>query len=514
MLLSSVPSPTVGTPDGRLAVVDVGSNTARLVMFHTASSGSLRAVLERKESPRLGLGAAADGTLQRDAMERGIASLKRFAQTLHDLGDPTQVAVATSATRDAPNGASFIQRVARETGISLRVLSEVEEARYAYLGVATACELEDDLVFDLGGGSLQIVAAREGKFQNSVSLPLGALRLTQRFLEHDPPKSREVDALRASVREDIESAIKALGRNHRGIFAVGGTVRSLAKVAINLREYPISRVHGYPMGRRDLEALGELLLDMPSDKRSAIAGIGQDRADVVLAGLVVIEELLSETKQDQVTVSGTGIREGIAAEAIHADLPASAEELARRSVLAASEAFEFSIEHGVEVERVCRQLFDLLAARLGWGPEERMALSVAAWMHDSGTAVDLWRHGRHSAYLVRNFPIWGVTQREVLLASMATFVHEGDEPPSSWRKEFLPVIRASDIATARRLGTLLYVAETLQREDPHFSWSAGSNLLSVGLGRSAEGTVSPRAIEKVRKPLRREFDIEVRIRDS
>ena len=513
-MLTSVPSATLGTPDGRLAVIDVGSNTARLVMFRIANSGSLRAVFERKESPRLGLGTAADGTLHKDAIERGIASLKRFAQTLRDLGNPTLVAIATSATRDAPNGAAFLQRVARETGISLRVLTEVEEARYAYLGVATACELDDDLICDLGGGSLQIVAARQGEFQNSISLPLGALRLTQRFLEHDPPKSRELEEMRSSVQEDIASAIKALGREHRGILGVGGTVRSLAKVAINLREYPISRVHGYPLGRRDLEALGELLFDMPSDKRSAIAGIGADRADVILAGLVVIEELLSETEQEQITVSATGIREGIGGEAVHADLPATAEELARRSVLAASEAFEFSMDHGVEVERVSGQLFDLLAPRLSWGAEERIALSVASWMHDSGTAVDLWRHGRHSSYLVRNFPIWGVSQREVLLASMATFVHEGDEPPSSWRKEFLPVIRPSDIGTARRLGTVLYTAETLQGEDPKFSLPAGSNLLSVGLARASEGSVSPRAMEKIRKPLRREFDLEVRIRDS
>jgi len=159
-------------------------------------------------------------------------------------------------------------------------------------------------------------------------------------------------------------------------------------------------------------------------------------------------------------------------------------------------------------------IFDLLAERERWGSEERMALSLAAWMHDSGTAVDLWRHGRHSAYLVRNFPLWGVSQREVLLASMATYVHEGDEPPSSWRKEFLPVIHPSDIGTARRLGAVLYVAETLQGEEPRFSLPYGSSTLAIGLVKATEAAVSPKAIEKIRKPLRREFDLEVRIRDS
>jgi len=511
----SAASPTPpGVPASRLAVIDVGSNTARLVLFRVSSSCNLRAMFERKESPRLGLGAAADGSLSPEAMERGVGSLKRFAQTLKDIGDPALVAVATSATRDAPNGPAFVQRVARETGIDLRVLSEVEEARYAYLGVASACELHDDLVCDLGGGSLQVVSAHDGRLQNSVSLPLGALRLTQRYLEHDPPKNREIDALREAVKGHIDSAVKALGGEHSGAYGVGGTVRSLAKVVINLREYPISRVHGYPLRRRDLSALEELLMEMPSDKRSTIAGIGGDRADVVLAGLVVIEELLAETRQELITVSGTGIREGIAAEAVHAPLPASSEALAERSARAASEAFDFSMEHGTQAERLTRMLFELLADRLGWGAEERMALSLAAWMHDSGTAVDLWRHGRHSAYLVRNFPIWGVSQREVLLASMAAYVHEGGPLPSEWKKAFQPILGGDDLDTARRLGAILEVAEITEPFHPRFSSSGDGRTVTVSFSSSSSTAPPGRVGEKVAKTIPRAFDIEVKIRDS
>ena len=433
--------------DRRLAVIDVGSNTARLVIFQTAPGGFLRAIHEVKESPRLGLGVGADGSIGREAFDRGMAGLRRFAQTLEAFGNPRTVGVATSAVRDAPNGRSFVDKVAKETGIELRVLSGTEEARYAYLGLSSSWELETDLVADLGGGSLQIAATRKGMLQNSVSLPLGALRLTQRFFEHDPPKGREVDALREHVHDGLRDALEAIGRDRWRIFGVGGTVRSLAKVAINLREYPISRVHGFPLRSHDLEALGELLLDMPSEKRWAIPGIGADRAEVIVAGLIVIEELLRTSGTDLLTVSGTGIREGLALEEVRAQLPASAEELARRSVRGASEALAFSVAHGEEVEHVARQLFNLLADRLRWGEEERRALTVAAWMHDAGTAIDLWRHARHSAYLVRNVALWGLSQREILLASMVTYLHEGDEPPSSWRRDYLPLIRGSDIET-------------------------------------------------------------------
>ncbi len=500
--------------DRRVAVIDVGSNTARLVVFRTSSAGYLRAIYEAKESPRLGLGMLADGSIAREAFDRGLAGLKRFARTLRALDHPLAVGVATSAVRDAPNGPTFVDRVAKETGIELRILDGTEEARYAYLGVASAWELDNDLVCDLGGGSLQIACTRVGRLANSVSLPLGALRLSQRFLEHDPPKGREVDDLIEYARRAIEPALDAFGRTPGRLFGVGGTVRSLAKVAIDLRDYPIPRVHGYPLRPHDLEALRELLLDLPAAKRGNVPGIGADRTDVIVAGLLVIEELVRASGVELLTVSGTGIREGIALEEVRAVLPATAEELAHRSVEAASESLGFSMEHAEAVERIARQLFDLLAKRRGWDAEARRALTVAAWMHDAGTAVDLWRHARHSAYLVRNIPLWGLTQREILLASMAAYLHEGDEVPSSWRRDALPLIRGPDIETARQFGAILYTAETLLHGDPRFTLSDDGGTLTLLLARAPETGLSPRAVEKIRKPLRRELGLEVRARDS
>ncbi|MGI0151669.1 MAG: exopolyphosphatase, partial [Thermoplasmata archaeon] len=275
--------PTLRPSEARstFAVIDVGSNTARLVIFRTSESGALRAIDERKEVPRLGSGTLPDGSLSSEAFDRGIASLDRFAHALEALGSPTSAGVATSAVRDAPNGPAFLQQVERTTGISLRTLSGSEEARFAYLGVASAWELDNALVCDLGGGSLQIVEVRDGHLQNSVSLPLGVLRLTQRFLEHDPPKGREVDDLRALARDSIRGTLDAFrGRTYR-LYSAGGTVRALARAAIDLRDYPIPRVHGYALRERDLEALFDLLIEVPAAKRRAVAGIGNDRADVV-----------------------------------------------------------------------------------------------------------------------------------------------------------------------------------------------------------------------------------------
>jgi exopolyphosphatase/guanosine-5'-triphosphate,3'-diphosphate pyrophosphatase len=498
-----------------IGVMDIGSNTARCVVFDTSSAGAVRAVYQTKDSPRLGLGTGPDGSLSPEAMVRGVASVRRFARTVRVLKVPKTLAVATSAVRDAPNGPEFVRDVARSTGVSLRTISGTEEARYAYLGIASAWELSNDLVCDLGGGSLQLAEVRDGSLRNSVSLPLGALRLSQRFFDHDPPKRRESDALREHVRGTLSSVLEAFGGGPYRIFGIGGTVRSLARASIEFREYPVRRVHGYLLYENDIDALEELLGEMPAARRRSVTGIGGDRADVVLAGIVVFSELLRAVKAEGIVVSGTGIREGIALESLGAKLPAPAETLAERSTTAASESLAFDLEHGREVAETAMGLFRVLADRFDGGPSEALALRVAAWMHDAGVAIDLWNHARHSSYLIQNYPIWGLDQREVLLAAMAAYLHEGKNVvPFEWKKGFLPIIGPPDLENAVRLGAILGVAELLAPVRPKFALAADGNVLSVSFSATRDTTLPPRWAEKVRKPMERVFDLEVRHRDA
>jgi exopolyphosphatase / guanosine-5'-triphosphate,3'-diphosphate pyrophosphatase len=501
-------------PGQPLGVIDIGSNTARLVVFETSDSGTVRAIHEAKESPRLGLDLAPDGALSEAAVARGIETARRFRRAIRALGGPPVLAVATSAVRDAPNGPEFLHVVERVAGVSLRILSGQEEARYAYLGVAGTWELHDDIVCDLGGGSLQLAEVRGGALRHAVSLPLGALRLSQRFFDHDPPKRREWDGLREYVRETVDSAVRAFGDRYDRLVGVGGTVRSLARASIELRGFPIRRVHGYLLTDHDIEALHELLAEMPAEKRRSVPGIGSDRADVVLAGIVVLEELARSVGNDRWWVSGVGIREGLALEAIGARLPSPAEELIDRSIAAAARSLSFDLEHGRSVAQCGLALFDVLHPRFGWGPSERRILRAAAGMHDAGIAIDLWNHARHSSYLLRNYPIWGLDQREVLVAAMAAFLHEGDEPPSDWKKRYLPIIRPADLDVAVQLGAVLAVAERVSAAPPRFSLSGGGRTLSLTFSAGADSALPSRWAEKIRKPLERVLGVEVKVRGA
>jgi exopolyphosphatase / guanosine-5'-triphosphate,3'-diphosphate pyrophosphatase len=497
-----------------IGVIDIGSNTARCVVFEAAPAGTVRPVFELKESPRLGLGTGPDGALSEAAIARGVHTVRRFAATVRQHAVRRVIGVATSAARDAPNGTAFVQEAERASSVRLKILSGTEEARYAYLGVSGTLELRNDLVCDLGGGSLQLAEVRDGALRNSVSLPLGSLRLSRRFLEHDPPRRREREELRDHARRAIRSAIEAFGGHQDRLIAVGGTVRSLARASIEITEFPVRRVHGYRLYGRALEAMDELLGDMPASKRRSFRGIGSDRADVVLAGITVFEELERAVGVDHLLVSGAGIREGIALEAIRAKLPASAEALVDRSVAAASRSFAFDLERGQEVGEVADRLFGLLAGRYGWGRSERLALRAAAGMHDAGVAVDLWNHPQHSSYLIRNYPIWGLDQREILLASMAAYLHDGDDPPSAWKKRYLPLAGSAEVATAVRLGAILEVAKTIAGTRTALSLANGGRALAVAFSSGADSALPSRSQERIRKAMERVFDLEVRVRDG
>jgi exopolyphosphatase / guanosine-5'-triphosphate,3'-diphosphate pyrophosphatase len=492
-----------------VGVIDLGSNTARLDVFEATEGGSLRTVFESKEVPRLGQGLAEHGRLTPAAMDRGVATMKRFAREIDVWGRPVVVGVATSAIRDAANGREFLRRVRRESGIELRIISGEEEARYAYLGTAAAWPLADDLVLDVGGGSIQLAATRDGAFERAGSAPLGVLRLTERFLVHDPPKRKELDLLRAHVRSTLVSLPVPPRRTYGRMYGIGGTIRCLARVAILLSNYPVAQVHGYPLGVRELRALGSILEEMPADRRREVPGISGHRADVVVAGVIVVQELLTATGLDHLTVSGNGIRQGVAVEVAGIAVPASAETLARRSVLGASRAFSFSFAHAEDVRGTAVTLFDLLKSRRRWSEADRLALSVGAWMHDVGTAIEEWRHPLHSAYILRHTPIHGVTHREILMAALAAYMHEGDPVPEGWCKGWKSVLTPEDAQVAHDFGAILAVAEELAGLGAKFRGTHTPNHLRLTLPHPSGAAARTRLLGRVARRLRRELGVEL-----
>jgi exopolyphosphatase/guanosine-5'-triphosphate,3'-diphosphate pyrophosphatase len=296
----------------RVAVIDLGSNSFRMVVFRTGSGAWVRED-EMSSAVRIGQGLASTGRLAETSIERALRTLDLFTTRCRELGlDGSSIeAVATSAIRDAENGDEFLRLVRDRLRLDVRILSREQEARYGYLAAINSTELSDGCVLDLGGGSLQLVRVVGRVSHESGSWRLGAVRMTERFLAGEGPAKRsELKALQAHVARKLERA-PWLQLCDRHLVGLGGTVRNLATAAERAAGLPSEEVQGFHMTRSALDDLIERLAELPAKERSKVPGIKSGRADIVLAGAVVISGVMSVGGFDELEVTGAGLREGI-----------------------------------------------------------------------------------------------------------------------------------------------------------------------------------------------------------
>jgi exopolyphosphatase/guanosine-5'-triphosphate,3'-diphosphate pyrophosphatase len=302
-------------PGQRVAIIDLGSNSFRMVVFN-GTGGSWEREDECSAAVRIGEGLAASGRLSEDAMARALSTLDAFTQRCkyHGLDGYAVDAVATSAIRDADNGGEFLERVSLRTGLDVRVLSREQEARYGYLAAVNSTTLTDGCVLDLGGGSLQLVRVAGRLARESGSWRLGAVRMTERFLADEgpahPAKRSQCKALQAHVARKLE---RAPWLPHAGtrLIGLGGTVRNLATAAERAAGLPSEEVQGFVISRDALDELIARLAALPAAERSRVPGIKPARADIVLAGALVIGAVMRAGGFDTLEVTGAGLREGI-----------------------------------------------------------------------------------------------------------------------------------------------------------------------------------------------------------
>jgi exopolyphosphatase/guanosine-5'-triphosphate,3'-diphosphate pyrophosphatase len=296
----------------RLAAIDVGTNTVLLLVAERAG-GALAPLLERAEITRLGRGVDASGRLAPAAVAETVAVVADYARAARALGVERFACVATSAARDASNGAEFFEAVRREAGLEASVISGEEEARLVYESAWRDFGVEGSAlaVLDVGGGSTEFTFGDGPAPRGRTSLQVGAVRLTERHVRGDPVPSSELARLREAAREAL-GPLAALARPPGGrLVGVAGTVTTLSAVAQALPVYDAARVHGAALSLDEIEALVVRLAALPVAARAALPGMEPKRADVILAGALVVAEAMRATAFDRLTVSDRGVRWGL-----------------------------------------------------------------------------------------------------------------------------------------------------------------------------------------------------------
>jgi exopolyphosphatase/guanosine-5'-triphosphate,3'-diphosphate pyrophosphatase len=450
----------------RLAVIDLGSNSFRLVVF-TARDGWWKRTDEIYEAVRIGEGLAATGVLGEPGMGRAQATMEVFAHFCAANGlDPGEIdAVATSAIRDAANAPVFLERAQRASGLAVRVLSTEDEARYGYLAAINSTTLDDGVMLDLGGGSMQLVRVGRRLAHEMDSWPLGAVRTSERFLPGDgPAKPRQLRELRAFIAGSLERA-PWLGRGGGRLVGIGGTVRNLGAAAQRELGIPEFGVQGYVLTREQLDDLIDKLAKLSPAERAKFPGIKPSRGDLILGGAVVVQSVIELGGFDGLEVTEAGLREGVFFER-HLDAdPPLFEDV--RSATVVNLAAQYGMDpagnpHTAHVVALALGLFDELAAAglHGGDPHERELLWAACVLHDIGMAVDYDDHHKHSRYLILNAGMPGFTQREVALIGQAVRYHRKGMPSLG---PFAPLAVKGDAERLDRMATLLRLAEDLER---------------------------------------------------
>ncbi len=304
----------------RIAVVDIGTNSTRLLVADVdAASGHLTELDRRSTVTRLGVGVERTGRLSDEGMARVFAALDDYAAAIDELGAEQRIAVLTSATRDAENGAQFTERVSADYGLRARTIPGEEEARLSFLGATSERDPADPraiVVLDIGGGSTEFIVGRGHDVGFHVSTQIGVVRLSERHLHDDPPAPSQLAALAADARAGFTDAIPADVRaGVDTMIAVAGTATSMAAIDQALEPYDPGRVDGYVISLSSCEAIGARLAAIPEAERRTTPGLHPDRAPTIVAGSVLIAEAMKAFGLTAAEVSEHDILHGVALDA-------------------------------------------------------------------------------------------------------------------------------------------------------------------------------------------------------
>jgi exopolyphosphatase/guanosine-5'-triphosphate,3'-diphosphate pyrophosphatase len=491
----------------RLAVIDLGSNSFRLVVFSHTDAWWKRTD-EIYEPVRVGEHQGTGGPLQPEPMERALETIELFAHFCRATGIERVRPLATSAIREASNRKAFVRAARKRAELDVQVLSREEEARYGYLAVVNSTTLTDGVALDIGGGSMQLTRVASRRAETAQSWRLGAVVTSERFLAAERPKPKHVKALREHVREELSSAPwlrKAPGR----IAGIGGTVRNLAAAAMLAHGQPSYGVQGFCLARADLDALVERLAGLTPAERRRVPGIKPERGDLILAGAVVVQTVLELGGFDALDVTEAGLREGVFFEELLADRDEPlVPDVRAASVRNLAAQYHPEAAHTEHVARLALEIWDALADA-GVHPgrrDERELLWAAAILHDIGTAVDYDDHHKHSRYLILNAGLPGFSPRETALIGQAARYHRKGNPGLG---EFAPLAHDGDEDLLARCAAVLRVAEQLERPRDqtvrHARVAVGDGSVELRLQSKVDVTISRWGAQRQADLFRRAF---------
>lgn len=452
----------------KIAIIDLGSNSARLVIANIIDGGYFVVVDELKEPVRLAQDMEIDGFLRPLRMAQTIKTLRTF-RTLYESHKVDRVfAYATAAVRRAKNQKAFIDEVQTVCGIKLTVISQEEEATFVYQGVINSMEVPKGLIIDIGGGSVKMIYYNRRVMIAQDTLPFGAVTLTEKFANYSHPEERAI-AIEAYVTEhlaklpwlaDIDAETQLIG--------VGGSIRNLGKISRRLKKYPLEMAHNYRIPFGEFDTIYDTIKPLDIDKTSRIKGLSSARADIFPAALSAISAIknfkYNNLTFNELVISGAGLREGAMfryASPSVAEKPIS--DILGHSIYTILHHFNMNIGHAEHVFDISMQLFRQLKVLHKLPRPYVKVLRVASMLHDVGSSFKFYDHHKHSMYIILNSNLYGIPQKDLVLAAIVAGLHYKDGLDNLEIAKYASMLSEEDIEAAKKLGVIIRIAECFDR---------------------------------------------------
>jgi exopolyphosphatase / guanosine-5'-triphosphate,3'-diphosphate pyrophosphatase len=463
--------------DRVIAAIDIGTNSFHMVVVKVQPSIPAFTIVDReKEIVRLGDRELETGNLTSQAMKRGIDALRRFQEVAKYLNAEHVIAVATSAVREAPNGGEFIKQVYEELNLQINLISGQEEARRIYLGVLSVMDFQNQphIIIDIGGGSTEIVLADSQEPRTLSSTKVGAVRLTSEFVTTDPISVGEFFYLQAFIKGQLERAVDELRARLKTseiprLVGTSGTIETLAIIHAREKLGTVpSPLTGYQFTLKDLRELIQRLRGMSGEERASMSGMSERRAEIIVAGALILQEAMVMMKVDSLTVCERSLREGVIVDwmlthGLIEDRLRYQSSIRQRSTLKIAQKYAVNLEYSQRVAEFALSLFDRTKGKLHfWGEDERELLRSAAILHNCGHFVSHGNHHKHSYYLIRYGELLGFTDTEIdIIANIARYHRKN--PPKKKHSNYQSLPNKVHRQIVSQLSALLRIAVALDR---------------------------------------------------
>jgi Exopolyphosphatase len=443
----------------RIAIIDIGSNSIRLVLVQINKSDCFSVIDEVKETVRLGKDMTIYGGLNPSRIEKAIKTLSFFKCLCEAQAVTEIIAVATEAVRKASNQVEFINRVKSELGIEIRILPGTSEAYYDYFGNINSMDISNALLIDIGGSSTELIWVEDRNLKASISLPFGAINLTERFSLH---KAMD-DKTEKDFKEYILSFYKDIPwlREIKNIplVGIGGTIRNIAKISRKKNNYPIDNLHNYQTTVEEVIEIYNMAKVKDQVERKKIKGLSKERADIFLGAAGAVVTLFQFLDLKELYVSGCGLREGIIYEYIlKSNIPLK--DVLGFSINNHILNNEMNLNHAQQVWKLTECLYNDLKSILNMDKDYYKVLKTAALLHDCGIRISYYDHHAHSFYIIANSKINGLSHKEQLMAAYVAALHRKNDFKIDLEK-YGKIISEKDVEVIEKLAILLRICENL-----------------------------------------------------